>query len=197
MSPLAHRRTDRAARRACGYDRDGLATVLTTMRRRVLAELTLLPSDRLLDVGCATGATLHETVGAVDEAVGIDNSTSMITRAAPAPHATFLIADAEQLPFAARTFTAITCASALHYFTDPIEAVQEMARVLRPDGHLVIGDFLPPGQQSRRLRRSGSAPIHALPQTHLIVTSERRCLTPFGPYAIATATKHPSPHAFR
>ncbi|GAB3971549.1 hypothetical protein GCM10029978_046950 [Actinoallomurus acanthiterrae] len=191
--------TDRSARRAPGYERDGLATVLLAMQRLVLGELPLRPEDRFLDVGCATGFAVRFAAAIAGRAVGIDNATSMIRQARkhtmPASRIAFLMADAQRLPFPAQTFSAIACVSALHTFTDPLRAVEEMARVLRADGRIVIGDFLPVSDQRKRwwhkVERTDEAshPVRVLTRSGLIVTADRRYLTPFGPYAVTTAIK--------
>ena len=64
---------------------------------------------------------------AVDLAEGIENVR-------------FEVADAEQLPFSDREFTAVLCSNSFHHYPDPLQAVREMARVLAPNGRLVIGD---------------------------------------------------------
>lgn len=56
-----------------------------------------------------------------------------------------VVADAMKLPFANETFDALTVAFGLRNMASWPEALQEMARVLRPEGHLLILDFsLPP-----------------------------------------------------
>jgi SAM-dependent methyltransferase len=45
---------------------------------------------------------------------------------------------AEALPFEDRTFDHVACMGALLYFEDPARALQEIRRVLKPGGHLVV-----------------------------------------------------------
>ena len=47
---------------------------------------------------------------------------------------------AEGLPFEDGAFTAVLCTTAFHHFPGPERAVAEIARVLAPDGRVVIGD---------------------------------------------------------
>ena len=53
------------------------------------------------------------------------------------PHATFVAARAERLPFASASFDAVTCAQAFHWF-DPQRALEEMRRVVRPGGTIAV-----------------------------------------------------------
>jgi ubiquinone/menaquinone biosynthesis C-methylase UbiE len=53
---------------------------------------------------------------------------------------TFMQADAEALPFADGSFTAVLCTNSFHHYPNPANALREMSRVLTPAGRLVIGD---------------------------------------------------------
>jgi ubiquinone/menaquinone biosynthesis C-methylase UbiE len=55
----------------------------------------------------------------------------------------FEVAFAQRLPFPTATFDAVACMLALHHVAedDQQTAVQEMYRVLKPDGRLLIAEF--------------------------------------------------------
>jgi ubiquinone/menaquinone biosynthesis C-methylase UbiE len=55
-------------------------------------------------------------------------------------NAQFQVADAEQLPFANATFDRVTCRIAPHHFPNIAQAVQEVARVLKPGGLFLLID---------------------------------------------------------
>jgi SAM-dependent methyltransferase len=57
-----------------------------------------------------------------------------------APHARFVIGQAERLPFAAGSFDLVTAAGSLNY-TDLPSALAEIARVLTRDGTFLLYDF--------------------------------------------------------
>lgn len=57
----------------------------------------------------------------------------------------FVRLDAEQLPFAADTFDAVTCRIAPHHFPEVAAFVRECARIARPGGVVAVVDQLSPG----------------------------------------------------
>jgi ubiquinone/menaquinone biosynthesis C-methylase UbiE len=126
------------------YERDRASRWLAELQGQAVAALDLNADDRLLDVGCGTGAAVRDTAPLVHRAVGVDLSPAMISRArelaAEVPAAEFLVADSERLPFDEQTFTAVLCTTSFHHYPDPRRAVGEMARVLTPGGRVAIGD---------------------------------------------------------
>jgi ubiquinone/menaquinone biosynthesis C-methylase UbiE len=131
-------------RRAAGYESGATSRWRDPVQRASLEALELDPEDRLLDVGCGTGAASRSAAETAESVVGIDLSPEMIERAiglaGGAGNVRFEVADAEQLPFADGEFTKVLCSNSFHHYPDPVSAVQEMVRVLGPKGRLVIGD---------------------------------------------------------
>jgi ubiquinone/menaquinone biosynthesis C-methylase UbiE len=142
-------RTKRSAsrwfdRRADSYESGATARWRDPVQRASLAALELGGDDRLLDVGCGTGAASRAAADAAESVVGVDLSPKMVRQAVRLADAVdavdFAIADAEDLPFRDGAFTAILCSNSFHHYPDPIRAVREMVRVLERGGRLVIGD---------------------------------------------------------
>ncbi len=50
------------------------------------------------------------------------------------------VADSENLPWGAAQFEAITCTDSFHHYPNPTKVLQDMRRVLKPNGHLIIGE---------------------------------------------------------
>jgi ubiquinone/menaquinone biosynthesis C-methylase UbiE len=137
------RHFDRWARR---YETDRVSRRLATLQAAALAALDLRAGDRLLDVGCGTGAAVRTAAAVADRAVGVDLSAAMIERgrelAAGTPNLELLEADAETLPFPDGSFTAVLCSTSLHHYPHPERAVAEMARVLERAGRVAIADAI-------------------------------------------------------
>lgn len=95
--------------------------------------------ERLLDVACGGGYLLMEAERAGLVAHGIDIAQAAIERARTfAPRATLTRGDAEALPYDDASFDVVTCLGSLEHFLDPSKALEEMRRVLAPDGRAVL-----------------------------------------------------------
>ncbi len=131
-------------RRAQGYESGVTSRWRNPVQRGALAALELTTADRVLDVGCGTGAASREAARIVRSVVGVDLSTEMIATAKRlaegVDNVEFEIADAEHLPFDDATFTAVICSNSFHHYPDPTQATREMVRVMAPGGRLAIGD---------------------------------------------------------
>ncbi len=109
--------------------------------------LGLAAGDTVLDLACGPGNFSREfarTVRADGLVVGVDASPTMLARGvadtqrAGVENLALLRADATALPFGDDTFDAACCFAALHLFSDPFAALDEMTRVLEPGGRIAI-----------------------------------------------------------
>jgi ubiquinone/menaquinone biosynthesis C-methylase UbiE len=129
---------------AGSYERDPFSRWIGRRQSDALEALELGEGDRLLDVGCGTGAAVRAAAEVVERAVGVDLSPKMLAeareRAAGLPDVDFVEGDSEDLPFGDREFTAVLCTTSLHHYPRPEAAIREIARVLAPGGRVVIGD---------------------------------------------------------
>jgi ubiquinone/menaquinone biosynthesis C-methylase UbiE len=109
----------------------------------MLDMLDLQRSEHVVDVACGTGLVslrMAALVGAAGRVVGTDISGQMVEAARriaaqrALANASFERADAEALPLADATFDAAVCGLGLMYVPDPIRALSEMRRLLRPGG---------------------------------------------------------------
>lgn len=99
----------------------------------------------VLDVACGTGDMAVSLVERGCTVTGIDLSEEMLAIARQkAPMVTFLIADAEHLPFPDASFDAVTCAFGVRNFVHLEQGLNEMLRVLKPGGQLVILELATP-----------------------------------------------------
>jgi ubiquinone/menaquinone biosynthesis C-methylase UbiE len=114
----------------------------------LMLELAALrPGEQVLDVACGTGLVTRQAAAAVGTAgtvVGTDLSGEMVeaasrgTRLRGLAQMRFERADAEDLPFPDRSFDVALCGLGLMYVPDPILALQEMRRALRPWGRAAV-----------------------------------------------------------
>jgi demethylmenaquinone methyltransferase/2-methoxy-6-polyprenyl-1,4-benzoquinol methylase len=106
------------------------------------------PGDRVLDVATGTGdlaVKLASRVGPLGSVVGMDFSEGMLELARKkAPSLTFEAGDAQALQYADDTFDAATVGFGARNFGDLAQGVSEMARVVRPGGHVVILEITTP-----------------------------------------------------
>jgi demethylmenaquinone methyltransferase/2-methoxy-6-polyprenyl-1,4-benzoquinol methylase len=110
-------------------------------------------ASRVLDVCSGTGDLLVEFLRRDPErtAIGIDLSTEMLSRGLAklrrvglADRGRLAAGDAERLPLAAGAFDAVTVAFGIRNVGEPLAALREMLRVLRPGGRAVILEFSMP-----------------------------------------------------
>ncbi|MFN0118965.1 MAG: class I SAM-dependent methyltransferase [Blastocatellia bacterium] len=119
--------------------------IMAKLRERL--QLTK-PFSRALDIGCGAGLSTAALAPIAELLVGLEPIANMLTHhAAVAPDAHFVVAQAEQLPFAAQSFDLLTAAGSLNY-ADLDCFLPGAARVLTDAGVLVIYDF----SEARRLR---------------------------------------------
>lgn len=114
----------------------------------------------VLDVGCGRGRpTLRLASRTGSSVTGISVSAEQVREANTAAlslgigsRATFDCVDALQMPYADNTFDAAWAVETLMYLPDKKRALSEIRRVLRPNGTLVISDYVENGPLSAEYR---------------------------------------------
>jgi phosphatidylethanolamine/phosphatidyl-N-methylethanolamine N-methyltransferase len=117
-------------------------------RRRALALLDLKDGERVLLVGCGTGADLPLLPEGV-EAIGVDLSPEMLSRARsrsllPGQKVTLLQGDARELLVERASFDAVIFNLILSVIPDPVTCLQMNLQALKPDGRAVVFDKFAP-----------------------------------------------------
>jgi ubiquinone/menaquinone biosynthesis C-methylase UbiE len=110
--------------------------------------LKLAPGHRVLEVGVGTGEFARQVAAAVapsGSVTGIDLSAAMVATATErlvgvGLPLTFQVGDVHQLDFPDQGFDRACAASVFQHVHDPVRALQEMVRVVRPGGQIVVSD---------------------------------------------------------
>lgn len=119
-------------------------------RRQVLARAGLKPADRVLDVATGTGVVAREALRTTPSVIGLDPSIGMLLAGREKASIANVQGKSEALPFADASFDLITIGFALRHFADLDRVFAECARVLRPNGRLLILEITAPESPVRR-----------------------------------------------
>jgi demethylmenaquinone methyltransferase/2-methoxy-6-polyprenyl-1,4-benzoquinol methylase len=117
-------------------------------RRATVASLGLGPGQRVLDVACGTGDLCDELRAARYAPVGIDLSIGMLRHTHGG--APLVQGDALRLPFPTACFDGAVSGFALRNFAELPAFFDELARVLRPGGHIGLLDVSTPANPVMR-----------------------------------------------
>src|SRR5919197_1192214 len=126
------------------------ADELEPVARHVVELAALSPGERVLALACGTGhaALLAARGGAV--VTGLDAPPRLIEgargRAADAGlEASFVVGDAQALPFGDGAFDAVLSVFGVIFATDAERAIAEIVRVLDPGGRALLAAWVPEG----------------------------------------------------
>jgi SAM-dependent methyltransferase len=110
---------------------------------RWLHEYDQFPGKRVLDIGCGNGYVLRQYARAGASVYGVDltqtgTALSRTRFALDGLVGRFAVADVEQLPFPTAWFDCVCCMGVLHHTPDPRRGLQEIFRVLKPEGRVIL-----------------------------------------------------------
>ncbi|MDH5633948.1 MAG: methyltransferase domain-containing protein [Gammaproteobacteria bacterium] len=116
--------------------------------KAAFASLDLQPGMSILDCGCGTGDVLSIIAGMVapGKALGTDFSQRMIDEATARAasldqdNLEFQCMDVQSLALEDQSFDRVVATQLLIHVPDPRKALQEMCRVLKPGGKIVVQD---------------------------------------------------------
>jgi 2-polyprenyl-3-methyl-5-hydroxy-6-metoxy-1,4-benzoquinol methylase len=118
------------------------------MALHLLSLADIAPSEKILDVGTGTGVVALEAAKIIDgrgEIHGIDLSSEMLAKAEEKAlragfdqRINFSLMDIEALNFAEHQFNVVLSLFALLHFPNPKTALEEIYRVIRPGGRLIL-----------------------------------------------------------
>ena len=148
MTAHSQQAAERFDQWATTYGDDRISSWFSHYQDLALNRLPLEREAGFLEVGCGTGWAVRRAASrlASGPACGIDISPKMIERAGEKTAAAdrakieFHVANAESIPYADQSFGSILCSFSIHHYEDPVRALSEMKRVLRPGGSIAIMD---------------------------------------------------------
>jgi ubiquinone/menaquinone biosynthesis C-methylase UbiE len=135
------------------------------------------PDDAVLDVACGPGLLACAFARIAKHATGVDMTPAMLEQARKLQqerglhNVTWQSGDVYALPFPADQFSLVSSRFAFHHFQAPLAALQEMKRVCKPNGKVVVADMAPVPEKAAALNASEKlrdpSHVRALPEKEL------------------------------
>lgn len=120
----------------------------------VVAHAGLDDKDDVLDLACGPGVTTCALASRAAHVTGVDFVPAMLEQArkrqqeAALSNITWTQGDAMHLDFADQRFSLVTTRYSFHHLQDPKAALQEMARVCRIGGRVLVADATPAAEKA-------------------------------------------------
>ena len=129
-------------------------TVGASKRIQVMSEyIDIRPSDILLDIGVNTGKITEAYSKNCKEVVVLEPKQSIVQYGrSRRPHVKFIQGGAENIPLPDKYFDKIVASASFHHFLDQDKALEEMKRVLKSDGKIIILEIDPNTSRGKRLK---------------------------------------------
>ena len=109
----------------------------------LIENISFKDKEVILDLGCGRGEFL-DSISKVRRCVlrGIDISPKMIDlcKEKNISNSSFIIGDVEDLPYEDNSFDKIICLNSFHHYSNPNKTIEELSRVLKIDGEIIIGE---------------------------------------------------------
>jgi len=131
------------------YDRMQPFFTSNEMREAGLELAQLDGPMKILDVGAGTGTLslqVAKRIGA-EQLTLLDQSAQMLDQAKAKPELAdcqFVLSDAQTLPFDDDSFDRVVSSGSFYYFPEPVAALREQMRVVRPGGRVLVMGSLQP-----------------------------------------------------
>ena len=121
----------------------------------ILSFLKPAPGEIILDAGCGTGVFTRDIISSGSKVVGLDISFPMLRRATEKFRGSPFSAvrgDISTLPFLAESFDKVVSITALEFIADARNAVNELFRVVKKGGVIVVATLNSRGPWAERRR---------------------------------------------
>jgi SAM-dependent methyltransferase len=148
------------------------------------SHLPLEPEDAVLDVCGGAGHLSRRLADRARRFVVLDLTPAMLetgrrgAREEGATNVEFVEGDASAMPFADGSFDVAFSRFAFHHLPDPEAVAREMARVVRPGGHMALIDMIDGGARHNELERLRDVShTSALSESQLVAILDRAGVT--------------------
>ncbi len=133
--------------------------------------IDLVPEDpeaRWVEVACGPGLIARAMAPRAGSVVGLDLTSAMVDKAradaaaAGVENVSFEVGDATALDLPDDSFDGAITRFSLHHIPAPVRVLEEMKRVVKPGGHVVVADFVTDDDRRRRLAgtdRASARPV--------------------------------------
>ena len=113
--------------------------------RHVMKEIERFRPASLIDIGCGSGGFLCAVQKCFPDIQlnALDLSEEMVreTQERLGPSAVAIVGDSEQMPLESERYEIVTCNMSIHHYPHAQDAVNEMYRILKPGGTLLLNDM--------------------------------------------------------
>lgn len=108
--------------------------------RELVENLNIKKGDKVLDVACGSGVVSHKCAekGAVVYGIDINGNAIEYAKGKHIKNSTFLVADAQNLPFKSGYFDAVVCCEVIEHLHNPEFMIDEVSRVLKENGRICV-----------------------------------------------------------
>lgn len=123
-----------------------LDAAMADMLDVMLDTAEIASTDRIIDIGCGTGASTIEAARRVPngKVLGVDISAPLLARAASrakaegAHNASFLLADAQTHDFSTEPFDLLVSRLGMSFFSDTVAALDNLSNALKDSGKMIF-----------------------------------------------------------
>ena len=123
-----------------------LDTAMTGMLDAMLNAADIVSTDRIIDIGCGTGASTLQTAKRASggKVVGVDISEPLLERATSRANsqgiqnASFILADAQTYDFSTQPFDLLVSRLGMSFFSDTVAAFKNLSAGLKKDGRMIF-----------------------------------------------------------
>ena len=113
--------------------------------RHVMKEIERFRPASLIDIGCGSGGFLCAVQKCFPDIQlnALDLSEEMVreTQERLGPSAVAIVGDSERMPLESEQYEIVTCNMSIHHYPHAQDAVNEMYRILKPGGTLLLNDM--------------------------------------------------------